>query len=44
MEAIDGGALQKLLVILATEQPPTTKKKVCFCPLFLFRPQHTCET
>lgn len=30
MEAIEGGALQKLLVILATEQPLTAKKKVCF--------------
>lgn len=31
VEAIEGGALQKLLVILATEQPLTAKKKVCFC-------------
>lgn len=31
MEAIEGGALQKLLVILATEQPLTAKKKVGFC-------------
>ncbi|XP_077793211.1 nucleotide exchange factor SIL1 isoform X4 [Macaca mulatta] len=30
VEAIEGGALQKLLVILATEQPLTAKKKVCF--------------
>lgn len=33
MEAIEGGALQKLLVILATEQPLTAKKKVCFSSL-----------
>lgn len=31
VEAIEGGALQKLLVILATEQPLTAKKKVGFC-------------
>lgn len=28
IEAIEGGALQKLLVILATEQPLPVKKKV----------------
>lgn len=28
IEAIEGGALQKLLVILATEQPLAVKKKV----------------
>lgn len=28
IEAIEGGALQKLLVILATEQPQAVKKKV----------------
>lgn len=33
VEAIEGGALQKLLVILATEQPLTVKKKVGFCSL-----------
>lgn len=33
MEAIEGGALQKLLVILATEQPLTAKKKVGSCSL-----------
>lgn len=38
------GALQKLLVILATEQPLTTKKKVCFCPFFLVCDLSTCET
>lgn len=31
VEAVEGGALQKLLVILATEQPLTAKKKVGFC-------------
>ncbi|KFQ34835.1 Nucleotide exchange factor SIL1, partial [Mesitornis unicolor] len=30
IEAIEGGALQKLLVILATEQPLTAKKKALF--------------
>ncbi|XP_019362097.1 PREDICTED: nucleotide exchange factor SIL1 isoform X1 [Gavialis gangeticus] len=30
IEAIEGGALQKLLVILATEQPLTVKKKALF--------------
>lgn len=34
VEAIEGGALQKLLVILATEQPLTAKKKVSLCPSF----------
>ncbi|KAH0506140.1 Nucleotide exchange factor SIL1, partial [Microtus ochrogaster] len=35
VEAIEGGALQKLLVILATEQPLTAKKKArpCLLPL-----------
>lgn len=33
VEAIEGGALQKLLVILATEQPLPAKKKVCICSL-----------
>lgn len=40
VEAIEGGALQKLLVILATEQPLPAKKKVGFCSL-LPSPQHT---
>lgn len=38
VEAIEGGALQKLLVILATEQPLTAKKKVCLCLLLLPSP------
>lgn len=37
VEAIEGGALQKLLVILATEQPPTAKKKVLFALCSLLR-------
>ncbi|XP_055287232.1 nucleotide exchange factor SIL1 isoform X4 [Moschus berezovskii] len=37
VEAIDGGALQKLLVILATEQPLTTKKKALFALCSLLR-------
>lgn len=37
MEAIEGGALQKLLVILATEQPLTAKKKVLFALCSLLR-------
>ncbi|KAM5299089.1 nucleotide exchange factor SIL1 isoform 2-T2 [Ctenodactylus gundi] len=37
VEAIEGGALQKLLVILATEQPLTTKKKVLFALCSLLR-------
>lgn len=41
VEAIEGGALQKLLVILATDQPLTAKKKVGFCSL-LPSPKHTC--
>jgi hypothetical protein len=41
VEAIEGGALQKLLVILATEQPLTVKKKVSFCPFLLPNTQHT---
>ena len=42
VEAIEGGALQKLLVILATEQPLTAKKKVGFRSLSPAQPQHTC--
>ncbi|KAM6148769.1 nucleotide exchange factor SIL1 isoform 2-T2 [Erethizon dorsatum] len=37
VEAIEGGALQKLLVILATEQPLTAKKKVLFALCSLLR-------
>ncbi|OWK11730.1 SIL1 [Cervus elaphus hippelaphus] len=37
VEAIEGGALQKLLVILATEQPLTTKKKALFALCSLLR-------
>ncbi|CAO2593677.1 Nucleotide exchange factor SIL1, partial [Lemmus lemmus] len=37
VEAIEGGALQKLLVILATEQPLTAKKKVLFALCALLR-------
>lgn len=37
VEAIEGGALQKLLVILATEQPLATKKKVLFALCSLLR-------
>ncbi|XP_055980451.1 nucleotide exchange factor SIL1 isoform X2 [Sorex fumeus] len=37
VEAIEGGTLQKLLVILATEQPLTTKKKVLFALCSLLR-------
>ncbi|XP_058564507.1 nucleotide exchange factor SIL1 isoform X1 [Neofelis nebulosa] len=37
IEAIEGGALQKLLVILATEQPLTAKKKVLFALCSLLR-------
>ncbi|XP_037657426.1 nucleotide exchange factor SIL1 isoform X2 [Choloepus didactylus] len=37
VEAIEGGALQKLLVILATEQPLTVKKKVLFALCSLLR-------
>lgn len=29
VEAIEGGALQKLLVILATEQPPLRRRRSC---------------
>ncbi|ERE81250.1 nucleotide exchange factor SIL1 [Cricetulus griseus] len=32
VEAIEGGALQKLLVLLATEQPLSAKKKASLCP------------
>ncbi|XP_062045048.1 nucleotide exchange factor SIL1 isoform X2 [Lepus europaeus] len=37
VEAIEGGALQKLLVILATEQPLSAKKKVLFALCSLLR-------
>ncbi|XP_059030682.1 nucleotide exchange factor SIL1 isoform X4 [Mustela lutreola] len=37
VEAIEGGALQKLLVILATEQPLPAKKKVLFALCSLLR-------
>ncbi|XP_006891242.1 PREDICTED: nucleotide exchange factor SIL1-like [Elephantulus edwardii] len=37
VEAVEGGALQKLLVILATEQPLATKKKVLFALCSLLR-------
>ncbi|KAM7142597.1 nucleotide exchange factor SIL1 isoform 2-T3 [Molossus nigricans] len=37
VEAIEGGALQKLLVILATEQPLAAKKKVLFALCSLLR-------
>uniref|UniRef100_A0A8D2CVI9 Nucleotide exchange factor SIL1 n=1 Tax=Sciurus vulgaris TaxID=55149 RepID=A0A8D2CVI9_SCIVU len=37
VEAVEGGALQKLLVILATEQPLTAKKKVLFALCSLLR-------
>ncbi|KAM9695642.1 nucleotide exchange factor SIL1 isoform 2-T2 [Trichechus inunguis] len=37
VEAIEGGALQKLLVILATKQPLATKKKVLFALCSLLR-------
>uniref|UniRef100_A0A8C2YML0 Nucleotide exchange factor SIL1 n=1 Tax=Chinchilla lanigera TaxID=34839 RepID=A0A8C2YML0_CHILA len=37
VEAIEGGALQKLLVVLATEQPLTAKKKVLFALCTLLR-------
>ncbi|XP_012996581.1 nucleotide exchange factor SIL1 isoform X3 [Cavia porcellus] len=37
VEAIEGGALQKLLVILATDQPLTAKKKVLFALCSLLR-------
>ncbi|XP_021567224.1 nucleotide exchange factor SIL1 [Carlito syrichta] len=37
VEAIEGGALQKLLVLLATEQPLTVKKKVLFALCSLLR-------
>ncbi|XP_075397743.1 nucleotide exchange factor SIL1 [Tenrec ecaudatus] len=37
VEAVDGGALQKLLVLLATEQPLATKKKVLFALCSLLR-------
>uniref|UniRef100_A0A2K6QBK3 Nucleotide exchange factor SIL1 n=1 Tax=Rhinopithecus roxellana TaxID=61622 RepID=A0A2K6QBK3_RHIRO len=37
VEAVEGGALQKLLVILATEQPFTAKKKVLFALCSLLR-------
>lgn len=37
VEAIEGGALQKLLVLLATEHPLTTKKKVLFALCSLLR-------
>ncbi|XP_051058232.1 nucleotide exchange factor SIL1 isoform X2 [Phodopus roborovskii] len=37
VEAMEGGALQKLLVILATEQPLSAKKKVLFALCSLLR-------
>ncbi|XP_058135431.1 nucleotide exchange factor SIL1 isoform X1 [Dasypus novemcinctus] len=37
VEAVEGGALQKLLVILATEQPLAAKKKVLFALCSLLR-------
>ncbi|XP_057346923.1 nucleotide exchange factor SIL1 isoform X1 [Manis pentadactyla] len=37
VEAIEGGALQKLLVVLATEQPLTVKKKALFALCSLLR-------
>ncbi|XP_029403088.1 nucleotide exchange factor SIL1 isoform X1 [Mus pahari] len=37
VEAIEGGALQKLLVLLATDQPLPTKKKVLFALCSLLR-------
>ncbi|XP_012604257.1 nucleotide exchange factor SIL1 isoform X1 [Microcebus murinus] len=37
VEAVEGGALQKLLVILATEQPLAVKKKVLFALCSLLR-------
>ncbi|KAM9252627.1 nucleotide exchange factor SIL1 isoform 4-T9 [Dugong dugon] len=37
VEAIEGGALQKLLIILATKQPLATKKKVLFALCSLLR-------
>ncbi|KAI6077003.1 Nucleotide exchange factor SIL1 [Aix galericulata] len=37
IEAIEGGALQKLLVILATEQPQAVKKKALFALCSMLR-------
>ncbi|XP_069340193.1 nucleotide exchange factor SIL1 [Eulemur rufifrons] len=37
VEAVEGGALQKLLVVLATEHPLATKKKVLFALCSLLR-------